>query len=287
MEYLKVLKNNNKIYNKITSYSKKILISKDFSIRFVFSGSEKCEVSNRRLTVYPDSFITLNKGTEYFSEIESVAPAELFSISYDEAFLSDFKHTLNSGRRDVLDIVIPDPRQDLRYDETIYPLNGDIRYTIRHLRSHIEEVIQDELLLNEYLYHVLLNYHRVSKREFYYSIGKLHNYHHSTREEIFKRLRLAREYLYSNYNQNISMRELSSYACMSMSHLFFTFKQVYQLSPHQVLMQIRLQRACSMLKETDFSVNEIVGVVGFESVSSFIRLFKRRFATTPKAYRQQ
>jgi AraC-like DNA-binding protein len=40
-----------------------------------------------------------------------------------------------------------------------------------------------------------------------------------------------------------------------------------------------------LLKTTDYEINEIVNLVGFDSASSFIRLFKNRYKTTPGNFR--
>ena len=103
---------------------------------------------------------------------------------------------------------------------------------------------------------------------------------------IIRRLNIAKDYLYSNYNQNITLDELADHACLSVNHLLRTFKQAFGVSPHQFLIQLRLQRAQLLLKSTDYSITEVVGLVGFECPSSFIRLFKTHYKITPLKYRQ-
>ncbi|MNY61257.1 HTH-type transcriptional activator RhaS [compost metagenome] len=89
----------------------------------------------------------------------------------------------------------------------------------------------------------------------------------------------------SNYNKNIRLDDIAQMACLSVNHLLRTFKQAYQQSPHQFLTKIRLQQAKHLLKNTDYPVNEIVDIVGFECPSSFIRLFRNSFNITPGQYR--
>ncbi len=50
-------------------------------------------------------------------------------------------------------------------------------------------------------------------------------------------------------------------------------------------MQVRLQRARQLFKTTNYAVNEVVSLVGFECASSFIRLFKNRYQVTPLKYK--
>jgi len=106
-----------------------------------------------------------------------------------------------------------------------------------------------------------------------------------TRKELFKRLNNVKDYMISNCNQAIGIEELSKVACLSECHLYKLFKELYHCSPHHYLLTIRLSRAKSLLNDTNYPINEIVGMVGFENSSSFIRLFKKNFAVTPQNYR--
>jgi AraC-like DNA-binding protein len=115
---------------------------------------------------------------------------------------------------------------------------------------------------------------------------KLNFLNQNTKIEILRRLNLAKEYLYSNYNQNISLDDLAEHSCLSVNHLLRTFKQAFSLTPHQFLIQLRLKRAQLLLKNTTYPINEVVNLIGFECPSSFIRLFKTHYKITPLKYRQ-
>ncbi|HTD99664.1 MAG TPA: AraC family transcriptional regulator [Mucilaginibacter sp.] len=288
MEYLKTLKNNNAIYSgtRNTKYNQQT--TSDFSIRFVFSGNERYSIGKRQLSIYTDSFLILNKGTQYSSTAESAIPVQSFGISFDDKFLQDFKNSWQLKDDTLLGIgKYPyASRYENDFDETIYPFKGDLFFNINHLKHHLDRGLQDELLINEYLHHCLINYFQIFNEEIFQKAQRLNFLNKSTKIEILRRLNLAKEYLYTNYNNNINLEELAEYACLSVTHLLRTFKQAFHVSPHQFLVQIRLQRAKDLLKNTDYPVNEIVNLIGFDCPSSFIRLFRDRFQTTPLKYRQ-
>jgi AraC family transcriptional regulator len=288
MDYVKTLKNNNKILSETRAHRYQTQCSTDLSLKFALSGNELYQVGRRELSVYPDSFLILNKGTQYTSKIDSDIPVESFSIVFDQSFLHDFNRTYTSPTNKLLDSpnLNHSHSLDVDFGETIYPFAGDMRFTVQHLKNHLDSGIEDELLINEYLHHCLINYHRVYASEVYEKADKLEFTHKSTRIEILKRLHMAKDYMYTNYNKNIMLEELSKHACLSVNHLLRTFKQAFGLSPHQFLIQLRLQRARMLLKTTGYSINEIVCMVGFECPSSFIRLFKTRYIVTPQKYRQ-
>lgn len=288
MEYLKTLRNNNVIYSGTRNNKYNQQTISDFSIRFVFSGNEKYHIGKRQLSIHSDSFLILNKGTQYSSVADSAIPVQSFGISFDDKFLQDFKNTWQL-KDDTLINISKYPyagRYENEFDETIYPFKGDLLFNVTHLKYHLDRGLQDELLINEYLHHCLINYFQIFNEEIFQKAQRLNFLNRSTKIEILRRLNLAKEYLYTNYNNNIRLEELAEYACLSVTHLLRTFKQAFHATPHQFLVQIRLQRAVDLLKNTDYPVNEIVNMIGFDCPSSFIRLFRDRFKTTPLKYRQ-
>ena len=288
MEYLKTLRNNNVIYSGTREARYNQQTTSDFSIRFVFSGNERYNIGKRQLSIYTDSFLILNKGTQYTSTSESAIPVQSFGISFDDKFLQDFKNSWQL-KDDTLLGMNKYPfasRYEHDFDETIYPFKGDLFFNVNHLKHHLDRGLQDELLINEYLHHCLINYFQIFNEEIFQKAQRLNFLNRSTKIEILRRLNLAKEYLYTNYNNNIGLEELAEYACLSVTHLLRTFRQAFHLTPHQFLVQIRLQRAKDLLKNTDYPVSEIVNMVGFDCPSSFIRLFRVRFQTTPLKYRQ-
>ena len=104
----------------------------------------------------------------------------------------------------------------------------------------------------------------------------------STREELFRRLQVAREYLHGNVDQRISLETLSREACVSPYHLLRAFQQVFQQTPHAYLTTLRLERARSLLQDGR-SVTSTAMDVGFTSVSAFTRRFRSHFGMRPSA----
>jgi AraC family transcriptional regulator len=76
-------------------------------------------------------------------------------------------------------------------------------------------------------------------------------------------------------------------AHLSPNHLLRTFRQVFGQSPHQYLTNLRLEHARQLLTTTDQPVGDICVAVGFTSLASFTRLFRRRYGRPPAAYRRQ
>ncbi|TVP58548.1 MAG: helix-turn-helix domain-containing protein [Nodularia sp. (in: Bacteria)] len=92
-------------------------------------------------------------------------------------------------------------------------------------------------------------------------------------------------YIDEALDQDLKLAHLAQLAKMSQSHFSRLFKQSMGLSPHQYLLQQRVERAKQLLKHTNQSLVEIALACGFDSHSHFTRQFRQITGITPKAYR--
>jgi AraC family transcriptional regulator len=285
MKYNRILVNKNEIISEVTYDAYYPMLTGKYAFNAVFSGEVNYTIEKRQLTLVPGSFIFLNHDTCYSNKIDSSVEVSTLSVLFDPDFVHDFEYSNFSDALTLLDSPTAFKHSQPRFIESIYALQGNIKFNLLHLTKHIESGINDQLLLNEYLNHCLINYYNLYYSEIIRREASLKFLSCSTKTEILRRLSIARDYMISNYNKNIRLEDIAQMACLSINHLLRTFKQAYQQSPHQFLTKIRLQQAKHLLKNTDYPVNEIVDIVGFECPSSFIRLFRNSFNVTPGQYR--
>jgi len=282
MKYSKVLTNGNTIVSETScdaSYQHK---NTNYTIKFVFGGSENCGLQNKNLNIYPDSFAVLNAGTKFSSKIESPTPVRTFSLSFTEKFINDFHKSLVKNNQ----YHINRKFGSHTFNESIYPFSESIKQNVNLLKNYLDKGLNDERLINEYMQDTLLNYYKIYDEEFNQRIDKLSFVRTKTKEDVLKRLTIAKEYMSSNFNKNITLEGVAEHCCLSVNHFLKTFKEAYDITPYQYLVQIRLKRAKDLLQYSNYSLNEIVTMIGFECPSSFIRLFKNNFKTTPSKYKK-
>ncbi|MBE1284164.1 MAG: helix-turn-helix domain-containing protein [Rhodobacteraceae bacterium] len=100
-----------------------------------------------------------------------------------------------------------------------------------------------------------------------------------------ERLRRVLDYIHSNLAEDLSLSEMADIAAMSVTRFAKTFKTVLGQSPLQYVIAARLDLASVLLKTSKHSVAEIAWKVGYQDVSRFGQHFKRKFGTTPAAFR--
>ena len=100
-----------------------------------------------------------------------------------------------------------------------------------------------------------------------------------------ERLDTVLEFIENNYSSNITLEDMASAACSSKYHFCRNFKKITGYSPYEYLVKLRINKAKSLLEVADTPIEEIAGIVGFESTSNFIQTFKRFEGLTPLKYR--
>ena len=106
----------------------------------------------------------------------------------------------------------------------------------------------------------------------------------TTREKVQN----AYNHMISHYTEpSFSIAELAAKCDMSPKYFRVIFKKLYNSAPSQHLISLRLQTATKLLLESDMSISDISKASGFSDIYYFSKMFKARFACTPKEYRKQ
>lgn len=97
----------------------------------------------------------------------------------------------------------------------------------------------------------------------------------------------ALQFLITHYMEPFSLEKLAKILNCHPTHLIRCFKKQYGIPPTQMLIKIRLNRACSLLMNPEISITSIAYSVGFSSASYFCKQFKKSFQYSPKEYRSK
>lgn len=96
----------------------------------------------------------------------------------------------------------------------------------------------------------------------------------------------ARDLADRHYGDALTVADMASAAGLSPAHFSREFQRVFAEPPHQYLLTRRLERAASLLRDTDWSVTRICHSVGLTSVGSFTTSFRRIHGLSPTEYRR-
>lgn len=91
--------------------------------------------------------------------------------------------------------------------------------------------------------------------------------------------------LEESLDKTLDMAKLARELPMGYSKFRKAFKHYTGESPNQYHLNLRLNRARSLLTSTALNVNEVANQTGFDSLFYFSRLFKKKNGLSPKSYR--
>ena len=105
------------------------------------------------------------------------------------------------------------------------------------------------------------------------------------RRQVFTRLLRARNYIEATIHANSPLGRLADVAKLSPTHFLRLYRDVFGRTPHQHVVETRLEAARELLATTTLGVSDVCRTLGFENRCAFARVFRQHFGTTPSAMR--
>ena len=109
----------------------------------------------------------------------------------------------------------------------------------------------------------------------------------ATAPDVLERLDRARRFIDLCYDLPLDLDEISSHACFSRYHFLRLFRQAFNKTPHQYLIERRIERAKELLSGNELRVTDVCFEVGFQSLGSFSSLFHKSVGHPPLLFREK
>lgn len=93
-------------------------------------------------------------------------------------------------------------------------------------------------------------------------------------------------YVESHYREPLNLDLLARVAHMSKNHLLRSFRRIFNTSPIDYIIRLRLAEACRLIDAGGRTISEIAYEVGFSDSNYFSRQFRRIYGVSPRAYHQ-
>ena len=94
------------------------------------------------------------------------------------------------------------------------------------------------------------------------------------------------EYIKAHLSEPFTVQDLADYLRLNRSYLTLLFKNNLDMSPHDYIVQCRLNQACRLLESTQLSIENIACQCGYVTGNSFTKSFQKKLLMSPSAYRQ-
>lgn len=253
------------------------------SIFLNISGTSHAAVHRHRAQVDTAVYFLTNQEQYYTLEIDSPQPVETFNIHLGPSFADKVLHSAVSPAGHLLDTA-SDTATSTAFFNRLYPRDNRFNALISALHTAGKAGIASPLFYEERLVE-LVQYLLERHCDILRTIALLPPVKAATRSEIYRRLSLAVDYIYEHYRSNLTLDELASVACLSRFHFLRLFKEVFRTTPYRFVNEVRVQRACVLLRNRTTAVRDIAEHLGFENPASFSRVFRHYTGMYPGSFR--
>lgn len=255
------------------------------SIKTFPRGEAMYNVGQGYYRVDAQSYLLLNQAQWYSIACESDAGLESFCLFFEDGLAEEVQYSLTTPAHRLLDTPTAPALAPIHFFEKLYAHDDLLTPALTWLKTSLPARKDEPEWIREQLHFIvqrLLMVHQRTCRE----VEALPALRATTREELYRRLHRAKDFIVSAFDQPITLQEMAGVACLSPNHFLRTFRQAFHQSPHQCLVAERLLRARNLLLTTDLTVTEICLQVGFESLGSFSSLFRKRLGQSPENFRR-
>lgn len=236
----------------------------DFQIIYIASGKAHFHFGNpENETIVPAGNIVLFRPKEF-------QKYEYYGIDKTEVYWIHF--TGNDVKNILRKYGFPDEKR-------IFPVGTSLEYerVFKRIIMELQRCQDDyEEMLDLLLRHLLIIFHRELTRE-----------HILKNEYLDSEMDITASYFNENYNRDINIEEYAVSRGMSVSWFIRNFKKYTGTTPMQFITSIRITNAQMLLETTNYAINEIARIVGYDNPLYFSRLFRKQKGCPPSHYRKR
>lgn len=99
-------------------------------------------------------------------------------------------------------------------------------------------------------------------------------------------VRRIKEHVSTHYMHPLRLSELCEKMGFSLSYISSLFREKTGMTFRQYLLQVRMEKACYLLRSSDMTVGCIAASIGYADPAFFHKVFRREMACTPEQYRE-
>jgi AraC-like DNA-binding protein len=255
-----------------------------YSIKYIQQGTEHYFLKGRRFSVSAGNFLLVNNRQPIDVYIHSRKKVIAFCIHLEEGLLQEMYAQLLFGERRLLDQPFekPDvpPFEEILYSDKENSLGIYLQQMAGNFDSSTETIRVEP---NSLYYHISQHLLQV-QNSFSKSARQLGAIRNSTKNELVRRLEVAKEMLDELDADGLTIDAVAQQCALSGSHLFRSFKKLYGVSPYQYLLQQKIKQAANLLATKDVTVTEVALRCGFSDLPSFSKAFKKINGQSPTAF---
>jgi len=237
----------------------------------VFNGSKIIHSDDIDYTVSDKQSVFISSGQYFMSEVLSLEKSHFDGIMvfFDDTFLFSIFEKYKNIRKDTL------PKTTFSKKLCIVEDSESLHETMLSTKTYLERKSDDPSLIQLKFEEIFLQLLQSNSSQ------QIASYFQILYDKSFFKLKS----LFENGNFH-TVEEMIKESKLSEVQFRKLFKQMYNMSPKEWLLQKSLTKAKQLLEDKTLNVTNVCYDSGFNSLSWFIKSFKKEFGVTPKKYQQ-
>lgn len=254
------------------------------SVKHVSCGAESYYLNGQHYEVCKNSYLICNAQHEAYVDINSTTPVLGLCVDISDAAMALFLKSLPDGYSVAELKAYASGRRFYVGNYTSY--NTAIGRKLNELALHAAQFAQQPKMAQDLIVHDLVNDILLQQCEISEQFKGIHKKGYEVQSALFKKLLAVKSHIDSHYADDIDILNLATLAHLSPFHLIRHFKAAFSISPHQYILNKRLETACTYLKD-GMMLTEVAYLCGFSSLSRFGKAFKSRYGVAPSIYQKK
>lgn len=255
------------------------------SVRWVRSGRYVYEIDGRRYVLQPGNFLLVGDGEIYNSASDQDELSECLTISFNPRVLSNVLGAMSDPSESLLDNPLERPAGATNFLTDVYTPEPGFKKLLDDFSARAAGASFHQTALDEAFYQLMERLVLLQK-QVRSEIRRIPSAKLATREELYRRLRRARDFIRANSEAELKIEAIASTACLSPYHFLRSYKQAFGTTPHQELLDVRLEKARRLMsfEKNNFTLGRIATESGFNNLSSFSKAFRQKFKISPSLF---
>ncbi|MBK9452696.1 MAG: helix-turn-helix transcriptional regulator [Bacteroidetes bacterium] len=288
LQHLRLNFRNQIFHSFVTSFAKDEEDS-GLSVKMVIAGTgERYKIGERNHQIVPGRFLVVNHHQRFQCRVQANEAVEGMCFYIDPASVQEVNHFARAGHRRMLDEAGNVNSTTPVFTEKVFGLTESTLGNFLQAMTPILRDSEKRKRVNFDEFFITMAEHLVhSEFQTKLMIDSLKNEKPSTREELYRRISLAKCHIDEHYLQELNLDTLAEVAMTSKYHFLRCFKEIYHCSPYHYVLQKRLQHTAHLLLKDRHSLTEIALETGFTDRRAFNKAFKKMYGTLPTAFRTE
>lgn len=229
---------------------------------YCFEGDGWFEIDGLKQTVIANQFFILPKGKAHAYGTSPHKTWTIYWIHFDGEQANFFADQFDKP-------FAISPEKDSRIDDRL------------RMFEEIFSTLRNGYSKSNLHYTTALFFHFLGSVKFLNSFRSATAIETQTRDVAEEAIHFMRE----NISKRLTLSEIATFVGLSPSHFTSIFKEKTDYTPLNYFIQLKTQEACHLLDFTNYKINQISQMVGYDDPLYFSRLFTKTMGVNPKTYR--